>query len=597
METGVNINFRGTNSPVNIAGLTSKDYEASSSKSTYVPKYPLDDGTWQSSLDIANKIETLQATIDAERMKSYQVSIEKDTSGIISPGSHGLSLSFPIHFSASFYDIADAGRHDVAINHYTKDDGTIAWSLLKAYTGDQKARIDLVGKEAIPTDTEKSLMEQYAYGIQWVATVVGTASPKRVGNLYYHKSLPIQSEMKGCIWNRTDGIKYYLHPDDWSKKEDGSVSVLTGGDGDICVRIPKFYIRYVVDGTNREVWISKYKISSLWYEIPEMVIAAYKGILVGNKWRSAIFTDVNGNVGSEGSTTTWYGCHRGKSRVSYSRANMRTACRNNGMELLNYEYYKAVFYWLPVIEYNCFNSQSNAVVNADYTPKLDDNGFHQGMFGAGTTNISTNIIGAAGYCIFPIGFGIGNLLSTRTVAPLPATYNSIHKGNTTWIMSFKNSDILSGEDSTVNTYISYRGLAQPFGELWQNIDGIVFQGGNVYSTTDPSLYTKLENVTSVSNGEIPQIGTCISSSGVYGGVHYSNTNTQKIELFPSATGGSSTSGLYDVFWTNKNGTTLYTLLLGGASGTGARAGLASFYSGDVVSNPSANVGGRSYQLL
>lgn len=457
-------------------------------------------------------------------------------------------------------------------------------------------------KESIDWRVEAN---EYAYGIQWQATVEGTASPTRIGNLEYHKSLPIQSAMKGCIWNRTDGIKYYLDENDWSKKADGTASVLTGEDGDIMVRVPKFYGRCVVDGTNREVWISPYRISSDWIEIPEMVIAAYKGILVDNKWRSIISNAYgnNGKANAKGEAY-WTQSAVGQSRTNYSRANMRIACRNNGMELLNYEYYKWILYWLPVIEYNCFNSQANAIVNADGTPLLDTNGYHQGMFGAGITNCSANSWSnfKNGYfSMIPLGFGISDILNKRSVAPVPDTYNNWHKGNTTWIRNITNATLLNNSNSGTNTVFSYRGLFQTFGETWNNLDGIVCRGTGVYTTTDPSKYVNLDAHSGrdydwVNNGGLIQIGTRLTSNG-YGGIHYANNANQNIEIFPSALGGSAIDGIYDSYYQANASNVDYTLLLGGGASGGASAGLVYFSSHQSGAFAAAHVGGRSYQLL
>ncbi|MGK3946958.1 hypothetical protein ABK046_52400, partial [Streptomyces caeruleatus] len=50
-----------------------------------------------------------------------------------------------------------------------------------------------------------------------------------------HRTLPVQSSLKGIV-RRVDGsINYYLDPLDWSKKADGTPSDLTGTDGNVNV--------------------------------------------------------------------------------------------------------------------------------------------------------------------------------------------------------------------------------------------------------------------------------------------------------------------------------------------------------------------------
>ena len=466
------------------------------------------------------------------------------------------------------------------------------------------------------TVDEEKTANKLAYGIQWQATALGTASPTRIGNLDLHASLPIQSGMKGCIWNRTDGIKYYLDENDWSKKADGTDSVLTGADGDIMVRVPKFYGRCVVDGTTREVWISQYKISSAWIEIPEMVIAAYKGILIDNKWRSIIALNNYGNGSADGSAaqaaaneTHWTKSSLGQSKSNISRADMRTACRNNGTELLCYEYYKWILYWLPVIEYNCFNSQADAIVNADGTPLLDANGYHQGMFGSGITNVNstqwTNYK-TGYYSMLPLGFGISNILSNRETLPVPSTYDNWHKGNTTWIRNITDGVLLNSSSTKNNTIVSYRGIFQPFGEIWQNLDGIVCRSTNVFTTTDPDKYANLDEHDNTSynwitSGGLTLAGNRLTTVG-YGAVHYSNETNQNIELFPSALGSvdigpNGTYGTYDYYSEANSTNSDYKVVVGGSANRWVYAGLAYFASSTVVATASTDVGGRAYQLL
>lgn len=59
-----------------------------------------------------------------------------------------------------------------------------------------------------------------AYGVEWDST---NSSPvlTRIGNMSLHKSLPIQSALRGCVC-QGKRIMYYLDPNDWSKKADGT---------------------------------------------------------------------------------------------------------------------------------------------------------------------------------------------------------------------------------------------------------------------------------------------------------------------------------------------------------------------------------------
>lgn len=581
MRTGNSIDYGGNKGPVNMAGLTSNNYENSTDQTSYTPKIPLDNGEWVSSVAIIDKINSLQATIEAEKMCSYTTSIGTNTFGIISPETHGLSSNFPIHFSCKY--LVDGLWNDVMINHSLSPTSRISWSVLKAFTSEQQAKIELVGKKGLPTVTERELMNEYAYGIQWKPTVVGLTEPKRVGNMSLHVSLPIQSQMRGCVWDANEGIKYYLDPDNWAYRSDGVQAVLTGEDGDVCVHIPKFYGRCVVGDDNREVWISEYKISSDWIEIPAMVVGAFKGVLLNNRWRSIIAPNYNGGNGTTNyDTKHWSASTLGKCRTNYSRSNMRTACRANGMELLCYEYYKWIMYWLPVIEYCNFNSQDS------FTEELTPEGFKKGMLGRGMCSLTWSqwTTWNSNSPIIPNGFGIGEYLSQRTKLPLPTKFNNIHKGNKSFAYTISDADL--GFDTSNpgrQTISSYRGISVPFGDVWSNIDGILASGNSVYTTTDVDSFVKLDSDTS--GGKLA--GVLLSSSGMLG-VHYSDSSTQRIELWASVLGGS-----YDKFDTLDSG--YRTLYVGGSNSTTEGSSLGDFMVHYAPKYLASSIGGRAYQLL
>ncbi|MBQ9254609.1 MAG: hypothetical protein IJ180_07545 [Bacteroidales bacterium] len=582
MYTGNSIDYGGNKGPVNIAGLTSNDYENSTNQTSYTPKIPLDNSEWVSSVAIIDKINSLQATIEAEKMCSYTTNIGTNTSGSISPETHGLSSNFPIHFSCKY--LVDELWNDVMINHNLSPTSYVSWSVLKAFTSEQQAKVELVGKKGLPTKTERELMNEYAYGIQWKPTVIGLSEPKRVGNMSLHASLPIQSQMRGCVWNIDKGIMYYLNPDNWAYTSDGEQAVLTGNDGDVCVHIPKFYGRCVVEDNNREVWISEYKISSDWVEIPAMVIGAFKGILVNGKWRSIIAPELNGGNGTtDYDTKHWSASTLGKPSTYINRISMRVACRANGMELLCYEYYKWIMYWLPIIEYCNFNSQDS------FTEELTPEGFKKGMLGRGMCGLTQSSWTTWNNMnpIIPNGFGIGEYLSQRTKLPLHTKFNNIHKGNKSFTYTISDADLgFTTANPDRQTISSYRGISVPFGDIWSILDGVLASGNNIYTTTDVDSFVKLDSDTN--GGKLA--GVLLPSNGKLG-VHYADNGTQKIELWASVLGGS-----YDMFNTLASGNRI--LCIGGSNNTTSGSSLGNFMVRYLPSGSAFTyVSGRSYQLL
>lgn len=78
---------------------------------------------------------------------------------------------------------------------------------------DGKADFRAIALEDLPDD---SVLYYASYGVSWKPDVADPVLT-RVGNMSYHKTLPIQNNMKGCIAKMKDGVQimYYLDPTDW----------------------------------------------------------------------------------------------------------------------------------------------------------------------------------------------------------------------------------------------------------------------------------------------------------------------------------------------------------------------------------------------
>lgn len=61
----------------------------------------------------------------------------------------------------------------------------------------------------------------FAYGVQF-DTTIGDPHLTRIGNLSLHKSLPIQSQLKGCIAKGGE-VQYWLNESDWRFKKDPEI--------------------------------------------------------------------------------------------------------------------------------------------------------------------------------------------------------------------------------------------------------------------------------------------------------------------------------------------------------------------------------------
>ena len=445
-------------------------------------------------------------------------------------------------------------------------DGTGEWK-------DVEPGIDLTGLEDI-----------YSYGVEWDSTVADPTLT-RIGNPLLHKSLPVQSQYKGCVANGA-AINYYLDPNDWSKKADGGNSVLDGTDGTVRVHIPKFYGKSGVEGTKRWVRMSTIKMDDTWIEIPEMLVDAYRSTVnqTGNKAVSVVNTTAQFRGGGNRTANDTYldtdafRSDLGKPRTNISRANMRTYAANAGSEMLCYEYYKWIFYWAWVIEYATFNSQ------ATYNAELTADGYHQGGLGPGITDWNNNANGWSGY--------------NGTYPITPCGYcNDI--GNFTGIKELVIPETVVDESTTVPTKTfkvpRWRGFDNPFGDIWTNLDGIILertaanQPSSVYTTSNPSAFGD----DNTAKGKMTVAGKEIASDGYTKDFDLGS----KGEIIPSVVGGSATTYMCDYHWCNAASTSLRTLLVGGRAIGGGYAGLGCFYSLHGVGDASATVGFRTLNRI
>lgn len=445
-------------------------------------------------------------------------------------------------------------------------DGTGEWK-------DVEPGIDLTGLEDI-----------YSYGVEWDSTVADPTLT-RIGNPLLHKSLPVQSQYKGCVANGAK-VNYYLDPNDWSKKADGTPSVLDGTDGTVRVHIPKFYGKSGVEGNKRWVRISTVKCDDTWVEIPEMLLDAYRSTVnqTGNKAVSVVNTTAQFRGGGNRTANDTYldtdafRSDLGKPRTDISRANMRTYAANAGSEMLCYEYYKWIFYWAWVIEYATFNSQ------ATYNAELTADGYHQGGLGPGITDWNNNANGWSGY--------------NGTYPITPCGYcNDI--GNFTGIKELVIPETVVDESTTVSTKTfkvpRWRGFDNPFGDIWTNLDGIILertaanQPSSVYTTSNPSAFGD----DNTAKGKMTVAGKEIASDGYTKDFDLGS----KGEIIPSVVGGSATTYMCDYHWCNTASTSLRTLFVGGCANYGGGAGLSYFDSRIGVGAVISSVGFRTLNRI
>lgn len=412
------------------------------------------------------------------------------------------------------------------------------------------------------------LVDMMSYGVEWDVTVADPTCT-RIGNPLFHKSLPIQSEYKGCVV-KNGKLQYYLNPNDWTKTSNGSNSNLDGTDGDVMIHTPKFYGKSGSNGNKRWVRISTVKVDASWVEIPEMFISAYRNTIYTDgdttKVASVVSTDAKYRGGGrrpaydEYLSTDQFKTDLGKPVSNISRATMRTYAAATGHELLCYEFYKWIFYWNYVIEYANFNSQK------EFNSELTSDGYHQGGLGPGLTTWDWGQWSSynGNYAIAPCGYTneFGNFSGVKAIQ-------------------------LQSPEKTLYAN-RWRGFENPFGDIWTNLEGIVIKrdaakaNSNVYTTTDVSKYGEDYSLFDIAGVEIAQDGWIVTFD-----------LGSKAEIIPSSIARSDSTYKCDYHWCNVDSVENKTLLVGGCADPGSAAGLGSFNSRFGVGLAGTSVGFRS----
>lgn len=412
-------------------------------------------------------------------------------------------------------------------------------------------------------------LENQWYGIEW-DTEVSSPAVTRIGNMDLHRTLPIQSRMRGCLLDDNGKVTKYLNPKDWTGE------VRDGSRGQVMVEIPMHYRRCETEGTKRRVKMSEYPLPGF-LPIPRMYPAAYEATLQRstNKLCSVVNTDPDFRGGNNQSA--WDGTYRsmlGRPATAISRTAFRTAARKrkSGSSEWNcylYQVHKALF-WLFTVEYATLNSQEA------YNSELTSEGYRQGGLGAGVSDWpSSDWSNFNGYYPFvPCGH-------TDTL------------GNSTGVVAYTayNAD---GSELKTSNVPRYRGVENPFGHIWKWADGINVRispteanGGDnlskVFVCEDPALFKD--------NGYdgYSHVGNEVRNDGyvkeIIGGEYG--------EIMPAVVGGGSTTYFCDYHYTSiTTAETLRAVLFGGGAAGGSSAGFACAASYGDPSYTSASRGSR-----
>lgn len=408
--------------------------------------------------------------------------------------------------------------------------------------------------------TSQNLEEFDWYGVSWSET---SSNPDctRIGNMDMHRTLPIQSMMKGYLYFKGGNPLYRMLKlnDSWTKCENYSAggwrdvdTLLEDNNTNVMIKIPEFWWidDYIESTETHNLKICPHAKPG-WHHHKEAYVSAYEGYIDGNYYRSS-----KNKIPS----------------VNFTRSTVRPKARANGLgnswNIYTYNEHRAICH-LFLVEYATRNSQK--AVNTALTVE----GFRQGGLGSGCTTGTVTINGATTYSFIPTG-----------------SSDSLGSGSGEVTVTIQQTDS-SGSNTTTTTRKCnrYRGIENPFGHVWKHTDDVI----SVYiSGYGARFWYKCDSPDhfgdSISNDN-PYYKNIVANV-VVTGCKTKIVTTSTCDFFAlSCNNGSETTYWCDYNWDNTDGS-LHCLLIGGRSGNGGSAGLFSLDSTNEVGRSSAAIGSR-----
>ena len=398
------------------------------------------------------------------------------------------------------------------------------------------------------------------YGVSWSET---SSNPDctRIGNMDMHRSLPIQSMMKGYIYFKDGNPLYRMLKlnDSWTKCENYSAggwrdvsTLLEDNNVNVMIKIPEFWWidDYIESTETHNLKICPHAKPG-WHHHKEAYVSAYEGYIDGNYYRSS-----KNKIPS----------------VNFTRSTVRPKARANGLgnswNIYTYNEHRAICH-LFLVEYATRNSQK--AVNTALTP----DGFRQGGLGSGCTTGTVTINGTTTYSFIPTG-----------------SSDSLGSGSGEVTVTIQQTDS-SGSNTTTTTRKCnrYRGIENPFGHVWKHTDDVI----SVYIPGyDARFWYKCDSPDhfgdSISNDN-PYYKN-IAANAVVTGYKTKIVTTSTCDFFAlSCNNGSETTYWCDYNWDNTDGS-LHCLLIGGRSDGSGGAGLFYLTSNSGVGDSGAIIGSR-----
>lgn len=247
-------------------------------------------------------------------------------------------------------------------NYYTKSEVVDIAKNIEDKTAEKyynKEEIDKVITDLHPEYYYNELFKKHAYGFSIPISLGEREEPltiSRIGDPELHRTLPVQNQMKGCIYDFVNHENLgFLNPYNWDLMEDGSSNLYAGSNwvnnttGIVeAVRIPRYWYKIETkpELNRREYWISDINLGEGWTLYPGCYCES-QGVSVLNN----LNYDFRNNL------------------LSFQMG-LSPKC----LDTVFYHFYQGI-YMLAVIEYGTIFFQK------PFTEEFTTEGFHKGGLG------------------------------------------------------------------------------------------------------------------------------------------------------------------------------------------------------------------------
>ena len=362
-------------------------------------------------------------------------------------------------------------------------------------------------------------------------TVIGAYTQPDFDNIF-----PWSHIRRCTLWDNGT-VNYYLNATNSSLKATGGLANLSGADGQIMVQIPKFYFNHSYTGTTHKWNISRFdqtgfQVHYAFIKNGAEVDYRYIGAYEGSMWDAT----TSAMVPSDSIATNMYALGDKLCSVSgeYPKVNEKrsefrsmAARRGAGWRQQDYDLISAI-QLLYLIEYADFDSQT--------------------MIGMGRTKISVSCTWTADSCIGQCG-------------------KSNADGDGT------NSDASNSN----NAYMTYRGIENFYGNVWNWVDGININNNIPYVSNNDIDFSD-DTTINYTNLNV----TLPSSNGYQGTLEQIDRG-----FLPTSIGGTEYIG--DYYWQNAG---WRVVALGGRATLQEYVGAFSWYAPYGTSDTDTDMGGR-----